>query len=263
VTKAAGRRLVECELALRDGRYEMDFDAWDAQMDGSERLLILCSPHNPGGRVWTKAELQGVAAFARRHELILVSDEIHHDLVMPGHHHMPMALIDGIADRLVMMSATTKTFNLAGAHVGNVIIADPDLRARFAARMMALGISPNSFGMHMATAAYSPDGATWVDALCSYLDENRKVFDAGVNTIPGVASMALEATYLCWVDFSGTGIDAEELKRRVEGTAQIAANHGPSFGKGGETFLRFNIATPRARIHEAVDRLQKAFADLQ
>jgi cystathionine beta-lyase len=226
-------------------------------------MLILCSPHNPGGRVWTRAELEGVAAFARRHDLILVSDEIHHDLLMPGQRHIPMAHIDGIADRLVMMTATTKTFNIAGGHTGNVIIHDEALHARFAARMAALGISPNSFGLVMAEAAYSPEGAAWVDALCAYLDGNRALFDAGVNAIPGLRSMPLEATYLAWVDFAGTGMDRAEFTRRVEREARICVNHGPTFGTGGESFLRFNIATPRARVAEAVARLQAAFADLQ
>ncbi|RKF14667.1 pyridoxal phosphate-dependent aminotransferase [Roseovarius spongiae] len=263
VIRAAGREVVECPLALRDGRYEMDFDAWDAQMKGGERMLILCSPHNPGGRVWSRAELQGVADFARRHDLVLVSDEIHHDLVMPGHQHIPMAHFGGVEDRLVMMSATTKTFNMAGSHVGNVIVADPELRARFATRMAALGLSPNSFGIVMAEAAYSPEGAEWVDALVGYLDGNRRLFDEGVNAIPGVASMPLEATYLAWVDFAGTGMERDEVLRRVQEDARIAANHGPTFGKGGESWLRFNLATPRARVAEAVERLQAAFSDLQ
>ncbi len=264
VIKAAGRDVVECPLALHDGRYHMDFDAWDARMSGRERMLILCSPHNPGGRVWSAAELKGVADFCRRHDLILVADEIHHDLVLPGHSHTVMPLADPeIAARLVMMTATTKTFNIAGAHVGNVIIPDATLRARFATRMGALGISPNAFGMHMATAAYSQEGADWVDTLMTYLEGNRQVFDAGVNAIPGVKSMPLEATYLAWVDFAGTGMTREEINRRVQTEAQIAANLGETFGTGGETFLRFNLATPRTRVQEAVARLQEAFADLQ
>ncbi len=261
---AAGRHVVECKLALADGRYSMDFDAWDARMTGAETMLILCSPHNPGGRVWTEDELRGTADFCKRHNLILVSDEIHHDLVMPGQkHHIMANVAPDIAGRLVMMTAATKTFNIAGAHTGNVIIADPDLRKRFAARMMALGMSPNSFGMHMVEAAYSPEGAAWVDDLCSYLDGNRKLFDDGINAIPGLRSMPLEATYLSWVDLSGTGMAPAEFKARVEKTALICANHGESFGAGGALFLRFNIATPRARVADAVARLQKAFGDLQ
>ncbi|MGX0901699.1 cystathionine beta-lyase [Roseovarius sp. MBR-79] len=263
VIRAAGREVRECPLVNSAGRYEMDFDAYDRLMTGTERMVILCSPHNPGGRVWSRAELQGVADFARRHDLILVSDEIHHDLLMPGQRHIPMAHIDGIADRLVMMTATTKTFNIAGGHTGNVIIHDEGLRARFAVRMAALGLSPNSFGIAMAEAAYAPEGAAWVDALCAYLDGNRALFDAGVNAIPGLRSMPLEATYLAWVDFSGTGMDRAEFTRRVEREARICVNHGPTFGTGGESFLRFNIATPRARVAEAVARLQAAFADLQ
>ncbi|MEJ8562722.1 MalY/PatB family protein [Yoonia sp. GPGPB17] len=263
VIHASDRQVVECELVNNNGRYEMDFTAYDAQMTGNERMLILCSPHNPGGRVWSKAELQAVAAFAKRHELILVSDEIHHDLTMPGQTHIPMAHIDGIADRLVMMTATTKTFNIAGSHSGNVIIEDPDLRARFAKRMAALGLSANSFGLFMATAAYSPEGAAWVDALRDYLDQNRKVFDTGINAIPGLASMNLEATYLAWVDFANTGMSREEFTARVQDKAKIAANHGPTFGKGGNSFLRFNLAAPRSQIEDAVRRMQHAFADLQ
>lgn len=263
VINAAQRKVVECEMPQVDGRYAMDFDAWDAQMTGAEKMVILCSPHNPGGCVWTRTELQGVADFAKRHDLILVSDEIHHDLVMPGNMHIPMAHIDGITDRLVMMTATTKTFNIAGSHSGNVIIEDPDLRARFGARMAALGMSPNSFGLFMATAAYSPEGAEWVDGLVEYLDGNAKLFDAAVNAIPGLRSMKLEATYLSWVDFDGTGMTRDEFTNRVQQKAGIAANHGPTFGKGGESFLRFNIATPRARVEEACARLTAAFSDLQ
>jgi len=145
VIRAAGREVRELPLSVVEGRHVMDFDAYGALMQGNERMVILCSPHNPGGRVWSRAELEGVAAFARAHDLVLVSDEIHADLVMPGQRHVPMTLVDGVADRLVMMTATTKTFNIAGAHIGNVIIPDERLRAPFAARMGALGISPNSF----------------------------------------------------------------------------------------------------------------------
>ena len=263
IITASGRKVVECEMVNNNGRYELDFEAYDAQMNGDESMLVFCSPHNPGGRVWTKAELEQVAAFAKRHDLVLVSDEIHHDLTMPGCHHTPMALIDGIEDRLVMMTATTKTFNIAGCHSGNVIIADQKLRSIFAQRMAAMGLSPNSFGLVMATAAYSQQGAAWVDELVIYLDGNRKMFDATINAIPGLESMQLESTYLAWVDFKNTGMKQSEVTSRIEKTAKIAANHGASFGKGGESFMRFNIATPRTRVEEACARLRDAFKDLQ
>jgi cystathionine beta-lyase len=264
VINAAGRKVAECPLINNDGRYEMDFAAYDAQMTGAEKMVILCSPHNPGGRVWTRDELQGVADFAKRHDLVLVSDEIHHDLILSDTKHTVMPLVDpSIADRLVMMTAVTKTFNIAGAHTGNVIIADPDLRAKFAATMGAMGMSPNSFGLFMTTAAYTPEGAAWVDELTTYLAGNHDLFDTAINAIPGLKSMPLEATYLAWVDFSGTGMDAADYTARVEKVAKIAVNHGETFGTGGETFLRFNLATPRAVVQEAVDRLKEAFSDLQ
>jgi cystathionine beta-lyase len=264
IIAAAGRRVVECPLAIEDGRYVLDIAGWDARMTGSERMLILCSPHNPGGRVWTRDELREIAAFCKRHDLILASDEIHHDLVMPGHKHTVMALAaPEILDRLVMMTATTKTFNLAGCHVGNIIIPNEALRHPFRASINAQGVSPNAFGMVMATAAYSPEGAAWVDALVGYLDGNRRLFEGALSAVPGLRPMALEATYLGWVDFAGTGMEPAEFIARVEKQALIAANHGASFGTGGRSFLRFNLATPRAVVVEAVERLKIAFADLQ
>jgi cysteine-S-conjugate beta-lyase len=263
IIRAAGREVVECELANHDGRYELDVAAWDAQMKGHETMLVLSSPHNPGGRVWTRAELEAIRDFCIRHDLLLISDEIHHDLVFPGVTHTPFALIEGVEDRLIMMSATTKTFNIAGIHLGNVIIPDTDLRKPFAARMAALGISGNSFGYRLAEAAYSPAGARWVDDLVTYLDGNRKLFDDRLNALPGVRSMPLESTYLAWVDFSGTGMAQDEVNARVLKQAKLAVNLGPTFGKGGESFLRFNFATPRSVVEEAADRLAEAFADLQ
>ena len=261
VIRGSGRKVVEVPMVEVDGRMTMTFP--DTLPEGTT-MAILCSPHNPGGQVWTVEELRGVADFARRHDLVLVSDEIHHDLVMPGHKHtvMPLAAPE-IADRLVMLTAATKTFNIAGAHTGNVIIADPALRAKFAAVMEGGGVSPNSFGLFMVTAAYSPEGAAWVDALNQYLDGNRKLFEAGIAKIPGARVIPLQSTYLEWVDFSGTGMDTAEIHRRVQAEARIAPNHGAPFGTGGETFLRFNIATPRSVVEQAVARLQAAFADLQ
>ncbi|MDB6176783.1 PatB family C-S lyase [Paracoccus sp. Z330] len=264
VIRAAGRELVELPLALQADRYVMDWSRWEMMLTGNERIMILCSPHNPGGRVWTPEELREVADFCTRHDLILVSDDIHCDLVYPGHKHRMIAeLVPEISDRLVTLTATTKTFNIAGTHIGNAIIADEDLRQRYKASLMAAAISPGLFGLDMVTAAYSPEGAVWVDALMSYLDENRRLFDDGIAAIPGLRSIPLQATYLSWVDFSGTGMSRAEFTARVEQGARIAANHGPSFGEGGDSFLRFNIATQRSNVIEAVARLKSAFSDLQ
>ncbi len=260
IIRAAGREVRECPMPQRDGRYEMDLAGWQDLLTGNEKIVVLCSPHNPGGRVWHASELKALAAFCQRNDLILVSDEIHHDLVFAGHQHTIMAKAAPEAlDRIIVLSAATKTFNLAGAHVGNVIIADPGLRAAFTARMQGLGMSPNGFGVHMVTAAYSPEGAQWVDALLPYLQENCRLFDHGIDQINGARSMTLESTYLAWVDFSGTGMSDAALASRVREEAKIAVNLGPTFGQGGTQWLRFNLATQRDRVVEAIARLQRVF----
>ncbi len=262
VLKANHRRIVQSEMKIEDGRYVMDLETLEKRLDGTERMVVLCSPHNPGGRVWTVEELRALAEFCERHDLIVLSDEIHHDLVMPGEKHTVMNLAaPEIGHRLVTCAATTKTFNIAGALTGNVIIENPKLRARFRELQAASGASVNRMGALMATAAYE-GGEGWLDALLPYLDGNRKVFDRGVNQIAGARSMPLQATYLSWVDFSGTGLSHDEIVARVRDRAQIAANEGRTFGDGGEGWMRFNIATPRSRIEEAVSRLQDAFSDL-
>ena len=264
IIEASERKIVECPLKLIDNHYQFDFNAYERKLSGDEKMIILSSPHNPGGRVWTRKELQEVAKFAMKHDLILVSDEIHHDLVYPNKNHTVMPLAEpAVCDRLVMMTATTKTFNIAGAHTGNVIISNPSLKQKFSKRITALGISPNSFGLFMATTAYSSEGAKWLDELIKYIDGNRNLFDRAIDTIPGLKSMPLEGTYLAWVDFSGTGMEEKEFIYRVQEKANIAVNHGSTFGAGGENFLRFNLATPRTLIVEATKRLEKAFSDLQ
>jgi len=262
--KEGGREVLECPLVNNKGHYELDFEYYDSLMKGNEKVLVLSSPHNPGGRVWTQKELTEIASFAQKHDLVVVSDEIHNDLIMPGYKHIPMAIAaPQILDRLVMMTATTKTFNIAGMHTGNVIIPDPKLRAAFNKTMVSFGISPSSFGKHMITAAYSQEGADWVDNLMLYLDENQKIFNTELGKIPGINSMRLESTYLCWVDFSNTGMRKDEFTKRVEKTARIAASHGHTFGAGGDSFLRFNIATRRTLLLEALERLNETFSDLQ
>ncbi|MFO1143509.1 MAG: MalY/PatB family protein [Amaricoccus sp.] len=264
ILNANHRPILESPLVLReDGRYAMDLEALAAALTGRERMVVLCSPHNPGGRVWSRDELRALADFCRAHDLLLVADEIHHDLVLPGSRHVPMPLAaPECLDRLVMLTATTKTFNIAGTLTGNVIIPDPELRKPFAAAHLASGTSPNRFGAVMATAAYT-HGDAWVDALRRYLAGNAEVLAGGIAAIPGLRMMPLDATYLAWVDFSGTGMSPEEFTARVEKDARIAPSHGPAFGKGGESWLRFNIGTPRARVEEAARRLQGAFGDLQ
>ena len=262
IINASNRRVVECPLKLQNQRYEFDLENYDKLLSGNEKMALLCSPQNPGGRVWTKEELREVGKFCRKHDLVLISDEIHHDLVYPRQNHIvaPNAIPE-VTDLLVMLTATTKTFNLAGSHIGNVIIEDEYLRGKFQNKMNALGISPNSFGLFLAEAVYSKEGAEWVDNLMIYLAENRRLFDEAIASIPGLVSMPLEATYLAWVDFSALDLPHQEITDRIHKTAKLATNLGHTFGMGGDSFHRFNLATPRSILLEAIERLKMAFAD--
>ena len=260
----SGRRVVECPLVREGDSYGLDLGDAQSRLDGSEKLLLWCSPQNPSGRVWTPDELRAVADFAQRNGLILVSDEIHHDLVYPGRKFVPMDVAAPEArDRTVTLTAASKTFNIAGQRTGNMIIPDAKLRAEMRHRLATLDYDPGALGVAMITAAYSPEGAEWVDAQVAHLAENRRIFDATIAEIPGLWSMPLQATYLAWVDFSGTGMDHAEVVRRLREDARIATSSGPGFGSGGETYERFNLATQRARVEEACTRLKHAFSDLQ
>jgi cystathionine beta-lyase len=263
--RAAGRRPVESPLVLRQGRYEMDLERLAAELPDDARIVLLCSPHNPGGRVWTPQELRALVEFCAERRLVLLSDEIWRDLVFDRARFTPTALAAPDATpRLVTFVAPSKTFNLAGGQLAEVVIADPALRARYRAVAAAShGMSGALFGTVAAIAAYR-DGGPWLDALLAYLQDNRDHFRAGVEkAVPGARAMALQATYLAWVDFSGTGLTATEVARRLSEDARIGVNAGPSFGSGGESWARFNLGCPRATVDAALGRLSEAFGDLR
>lgn len=259
--RAAGRTLIESELKQVQGRYEMDLDQLAEDLPDNARMVLFCSPHNPGGRVWTREEIGALAEFCEARGLILVSDEIHCDLVYSGATHVPTAsAAPGVMDRLVTLIAPTKTFNIAGSLTGCVAISNPEMRKKFADAKAAVGSgAANRFGMTAAEAAYR-GGADWLDALIPYLQANRDHLDTAVaQHMPGVRSMKLEATYLAWLDFSGLGKDMAEVTKMVEHEARIAVNKGGTFGKGGDNWLRFNFACPRATLDEAIARLAEVF----
>ncbi len=259
------RRILDAQLVERDGRYVMDLEALRASLTPRTKVVFFCSPHNPGGTVWSVDEIRSLADLCAAHDLILVSDEIHCDLVFQGARHTPtLAAAPHIADRLITCVAATKTFNLAGAHVGACITSNASLKSRIDARIMASGLgSYNRFGM-IATEAAWRSGAAWLDALLPYLAQNRDVFDRRIaSAVPGARSMRLAATYLAWVDFSATGLSVEEVDAAVKRRARIFASPGAQFGPGGASWLRFNFATPRPLLEQALDRLERAFRDVR
>lgn len=263
-TERAGRRPVELPMALVEGRYELDWDAAEAAITPDTKILLFCSPQNPSGRIWSAEELRAVAAFCEKHDLLLVSDEVHCDLLYDNLTHIPTDIaVPEARHRTVTLFASSKTFNLAGLRLGQMIIPDETLRAQANARMSALNYDPTTLSVVANQAAFSPDGLAWRDAQMDYLTANRDAFDDLVNAIPGVQSMRLDSTFLPWVDFSGTGMTAQEVEARVWREAGIGSSPGAQFGTGGAGFHRFNIALPRVHVVEAGKRLQEAFADLQ
>jgi cystathionine beta-lyase len=259
------RVLIESPLTYEQGRARMDLETLGRTLPERAKLVFLCSPHNPGGWVWAPEELRALAAFCAERGLILVADEIWHDLVYPhARHTVTATAAPEAAERLITLCAPSKTFNLAGGQVGQAIISDPELRRRYReAAVAAHGTHTNLFGMLAAEAAYA-EGAPWLEALLPYLAANIDRFHAGVvEAIPGARPTPLDATYLSWIDFSGVDLPAEEVTRRIRDAARIGVNAGPSFGVGGERFARFNLACPRPTLETALSRLADAFADLR
>lgn len=256
-----GCKVVNNRLIQSDGRYCMDLEELDRAVDRSTRMLILCSPHNPGGRVWTKSELTALARFCLERDILIVSDEIHQDLVYKGYTHTVLASLGPEIENLtITCTSASKTFNLAGTMTGNVIISNDALRRRFRAQMHKCGIHvPNRFGPLTAAAAYN-HGEPWLEALMVYLKGNRDRVDEIVRkNLSGGVSMPLEGTYLAWLDFWGTGLSMEEIVNRIQVKARLALNHGPTFGPGGDKRMRLNFACPRSMLDDALNRLVDAF----
>ncbi|MDE0697114.1 MAG: PatB family C-S lyase [Boseongicola sp.] len=257
-----GREILESRLKVENGRFHMDLDALQSSMTGRERIVTFCTPHNPGGRLWDVEEIRALARFCEANDLILISDEIHMDLAFPGARFVPTAVAaPEQLDRLVVLTAASKGFNIAGGETGLLVAPDPDMRARVDKVLADRESSPNRFGMAMLTAAFAHSG-DWSEAARAYIAENFRTFAQRVASIPGVGVMEMDSTYLAWVDFSALGMSDEELLKRLL-DAKVAPSPGTQFGTGGSGHMRFNLALPRPALLSAIDRIERAFADLQ
>jgi cystathionine beta-lyase len=265
IITANDRRILDVPLIESNGRYAMDLETMRSKVSPRTKVVFFCSPHNPGGTVWTREEIRDLARVCEDRNLILVSDEIHCDLVFDGARHTPtIVAAPEIKDRLISCFAATKTFNLAGAHVGACVTTNADLKRKLDGRIAASGLgSYNLFGM-VATEAAWRTGETWLEALLPYLADNRDLFERSIAAAaPGARAMRLAATYLAWIDFAGTGLAPADVSSRVKKGARIFASPGEQFGPGGETWLRFNFAMPRPLLQDAIGRLEDAFSDFR
>ena len=244
-----------------DGRYGVDLDAFAAAIRDDTRVFLLCNPHNPVGRLFGRAELEGVAQACLRRGLWIVADEIHCDLLLDGRQHLPIAaLAPEVEARTVTLMAPSKTFNLPGLKCAVAIIPDAALRARFVAAAADLVAKIGVLGYTGAAAAYR-EGDAWLEALLRYLAANRDFLVRQVRAaLPGVAVAPPEATYLAWLDCRGAGLPGGDPWTFFLERGKVALNDGRTFGPGGEGFVRLNFACPRPLLTEGLDRMARALA---
>lgn len=265
VIRSNNRKLVNNELVLKEGRYEMDLEDFEKKIVQEKvKLFILCSPHNPVGRVWTEEELQRIGEICLKYDVKIVSDEIHSDFVYPGIvHHVLMTVDERFQDICIVCTAPSKTFNLAGLQVSNVWIPNPELRRIFEQKISAVGYSEvNMLGLHACQAAYE-GGREWLEQLKEYLKGNLDfVRNYLKENIPQIKLIEPEGTYLVWLDCRELGLSEKELEQFIAQKAKLWLDDGIIFGKAGEGFERVNIACPRATLKEALERLKKAAATL-
>jgi cystathionine beta-lyase len=251
----------EAPLARRaDGRYEIDWDAFERAITPRTRAFLLCNPHNPTGRVYTREELTRMAEICLRRDLWIIADEIHCDLVFAPHRHVPIASLGPeVERRTITLMSPSKTFNLAGLKSAIAVIPDAALRERFVAAKVDLVANPNVFGFAAALAAYR-DGDPWLAALMKYLEGNRDFTARYVREhFPGVVMYPPEGMYLAWLDFRQAGIPGGDPFTFFLDKARVALNDGATFGPGGGGFARLNFGSPRAMLTEGLDRMRAAF----
>ena len=262
--KGTKRKMVENPLKIENGRYTFDFDDLKSKIKDDTKILLLCNPQNPGGMAWNREELEELTNICLENEILIVSDEIHSDLVFEGHEHIPLATIsDDVAQNSIVCMAPSKTFNVAGLASSLVIIPDKKKLNRYerAINVGHIGMG-NIFGSVALEAAYK-SGDKWVDQMKSYVWENyvflEKYFE---KNLPKVKVMKPEATYLIWLDFSEYGMSDQKLFNFTIKNAKVGLNNGGKFGTGGDGWLRINIGCPRSILKEALGRLGKAFGAL-
>lgn len=261
VVRGNGRRLVENELVYRDGRYSIDFADFEQKIaEQKVKLFLLCSPHNPVGRVWTPEELQRMGAVCEKYGVIVASDEIHCDFAFPEHPHTPFpAACPALAERAIVCTAPSKTFNLAGLQASNIFIPGRELRKRFKKEIERTGYSQlNALGLVACKAAYS-GGEAWLDACRAYLRDNLRFLRAYLEAnLPQIRLVEPEGTYFAWLDCSGLGLTRRALNDLMINQAKLWLDAGHIFGESAGQFQRVVLACPRATLEQALEQLRAA-----
>ena len=257
--KGSGRKMVENPLIIKDGRYTFDFKNLTQIIDSQTKLLILCSPHNPGGVVWKAEELEKLCRICTENGIVIISDEIHADLVFSGNKHIPVPMVsEEIAMNSAVLMAASKTFNVAGLSTAVVIIPNKKLRVKYEQVLHTIHISSGNIFGNVATEAAFRDGYDWLSQLMTYLKDNYNFLETFLTArMPQVKIMKPEATFLVWLDFSAYNLSEQTLaKLLIDGG--VALNKGSMFGTGGEGYFRLNFGCPRAVLEEGLHKIEKA-----
>jgi cystathionine beta-lyase len=258
IIRGNGRVISENPLILENGRYRMDFaDLREKVRDERCKMLILCSPHNPVGRVWTEEELRELGEICLANHVLVVSDEIHFDIVFKGHKHIPFAsLSEEFRQNSVTCTAPSKTFNIAGLHSAYVLMYDPAKMERYKKELSLLDLNrSNVFSQEVTQVAYE-QGAAWVDELLEHIEGNMDyVYGFLLQNIPGITPFKMEGTYLMWLDCRQLASNASEIEQLFIGKAGLALDGGYWFGEPGKGFMRINLACPRAMLEQAMQKL--------
>lgn len=263
--RSNGAEVVTNPLQLNDGRYEIDFDRFEQQAkDPNVKLFFLCNPHNPVGRVWSRDELQKLADICLANDVIIFSDDIHHDFVYGDKTYTPIASLSSDVSKITITATSpSKTFSLAGFKMANIWIEDDSLRRTFAAAVSRVGCNDLDIGAIESTIAAYTYGEQWLKEVLTYLESNNKLVDDFVAAhLPQVATFALEGTYLKWLDFRSLGMSGSELEAWSLNEAKVWFSEGYAFGAEGEGFKRMNLASSRHVLQEALERVEKALKRL-
>ena len=260
-------RSVLCNpLKLENNRYQIDFkDLEEKAADPEVQLMILCTPHNPVGRAWSFEDIQKVGEICLKYQVLLVADEIHGDLIMPGHQFHSYGLQDPkLLENVIICTAPSKSFNLAGLKSSNLIIPNPEIRKRMKEEIKSSGLfGINPFGIVATEAAYN-EGEPWLEEAIGYIAKNFEFLDAFItSSIPSLKVHPMEATYLCWIDCRALGLSDQKLDQLVMEEAQIYMDEGHIFGPEGSGFIRLNLACPREIIEKALQRLKSSIEQLE
>ena len=253
------RQITQVTLYEKDGKYTIDYEMLEQSFKDGVKLFILCNPHNPGGIVWTKDELQRIVDLAIQYNVLILSDEIHGDILMKGHAYTPLLTLQNASKaKIITAIAPTKTFNLAGIQAAMMVVPNDDLRLALEQNAMAHGHTElNVFASAAVQAAYTY-GAPWLDELLQYIEINMDYCIKELNAIPGIRVRKPEGTYLLWIDYRGTGLTEEEMMHQLLHNGKLALEPGTKYGEAGRGFLRMNVACPFKLAQEGIERFKYA-----